>query len=78
MYIRTEAVIERYNIARSTLATKMSMIKDKKGVIFGKTKQEGNIYNTDVLDSMARNGELGTNPRVAVLNIDEQKAKDTA
>ena len=73
MHVETKDVLKRYNITIGTLNNKRSIIVANGGVILGKTRHEGNIYKTSVLDRLARNGDLGKKPKIAMLNKDAEK-----
>lgn len=73
MILETHEVLDRYNISRSTLANYMPVINDKQGVEHGSGGSSRNLYKSSVLDSLARQGKLGTQPLKAILILDERK-----
>jgi len=76
MIIDTLEALERYNIARSTFMQNkyQNIIINAQGRLPSTgSGRERYLYKTSVLDKLAREGKLGSNPRKAILNKDTAK-----
>jgi hypothetical protein len=78
MILTSKDVVERYGFSYSSLNNYRETIEAADGIIPGDGKGSSrNLYKSSVLDDLARTGKLGTTPKRNILNIDEQRAKDT-
>jgi len=74
MIIETNQVINRYKISAKTLFNKRKIIEEAGGIIKGDGGSSKNLYKTSVLDRLAREKKLGSQPYKVILNKDKEKA----
>jgi hypothetical protein len=74
MIIKTKDVLTRYNIKLGTLINRRKVIEEAGGFLPRKQKGSAkNHYDTDVLDELAINGDLGDDALLTMLNKDAAK-----
>ncbi len=73
MQLETNQTLARYEISKATLYNKRDVIEKAGGVIMGDGGSSLNLYDTSILDQLAREGKLGSKPRKAILNLDQSK-----
>ena len=72
MILETQDALDRYSMKRSTFYGKIKVIRSVDAVLprtgTGSTR---NLFNSDELDILARDGRLGTSAKKAILNLDQ-------